>query len=307
MADGVGLAGTASIVKENEELDMKIRLLLKISAYASLILLCLGCTPEEIPDYEGSFDLSVMSFNVRYDEPSDDKNQWNNRKSAIIKLLNNTKPNVFGIQEGLQHQVDYIDKNLSEYAYVGVGRDDGIMAGEYSALFYSKARFSLIESGNFWLSETPDVPSLGWDANNIRIVTWAKLNDTSTGNLFYIFNTHFDHKGRVAQKKSSELLVEKISEINSDNAPVLILGDFNMLVGSSRLRPITSQYDSAQKTAKISDNNRSYNGFGIWLLSRNIDFIFYKDLTPLHYKTVVGDYGVRFVSDHYPIIGHFDF
>lgn len=272
-----------------------------------VLLSLTSCGPLEAPDYIGHSDISIMSFNLRYDEPKDGVNQWENRKQASIKMFNETKPSIFGIQEGLHHQVEFLDKNLSNYKYVGVGRDDGRLAGEYSAIFYVTNRFEVLESGNFWLSETPETPSRGWDANNIRIVTWVKLKDIEKARTIYVFNTHFDHKGTVSQRESSKLLAEKIRNIENPSAPVFITGDFNMLFNNSKLRPITKKYASAQESSAISDGNNSFNAFGKWVLNRNIDHIFYRNATALAYKTIVKNYGPLFISDHYPILAHFNY
>lgn len=170
----------------------------------------LGCEINEISDYKGDFNLSIMSFNLRYDEPADGENQWTKRKESCVKMITNIQPSIFGIQEGLYNQVSYLAENLHNYKYVGVGRDDGHSSGEFAAIFFDTNHFELLENNHFWLSETPETPSLGWDANNIRIVTWAKLKDILNNTVIYVFNTHFDHKGETAQQKSSELLNKKI-------------------------------------------------------------------------------------------------
>lgn len=251
--------------------------------------------------------MNIMSFNLRYDESADEENQWNNRKEAVLTMLNELQPLVIGIQEGLHHQVTYLDENLPAYQYVGVGRDDGETAGEYAAILYDTNHFELLENGDFWLSETPETASLGWDANNIRICTWAKLKDIAADQILYVFNTHFDHKGKIAQEQSSELIVQKVQEIAASDVPVFITGDFNLLIGSKRLEPITEQYAAAHQTAEISDNNKSFNAWGRGIRSRNIDFIFYQHAKPIAYKTIVKDYSVPYISDHYPIFAHFDY
>lgn len=266
-----------------------------------------SCAPTEIEDYLGSADVSIMSFNLRYDEPADGDNQWDNRKEAVITMLTELQPAILGIQEGLHNQVRYLNENLSEYQYVGVGRDDGHSSGEYAAIFYDTTEVELLDDGNFWLSETPDSPSLGWDANNIRICTWAKLRDRSEDKIFYVFNTHYDHKGKTSQLESSELIAETIEEIAEAEAPVFITGDFNMLIGSKRLDPLTSSYLAAHQSAEISDDNKSFNGWGRGILSRNIDFIFYQHAQAVAYKTIVKEYGVPYISDHYPIISHLNY
>lgn len=268
----------------------------------------MGCEQGELSDYKADYDISVMSFNLRYDEPSDKENQWDNRKDACVSMIEDKQPMVFGIQEGLYNQVHFLDENLSKYSFVGVGRDDGHSGGEYAAIFYEFDLLELQENGNFWLSETPEFPSIGWDANNIRIVTWAKFRDLQNNKNIFVFNTHFDHKGKIAQEESSKLLVSKINEIvNETDIPVIITGDFNMLVGNSRLSSIIENYYSARRFALRSDNIPSFNAWGRNILNRSIDFVFYQHLTALSFKTVTTDYGVAYISDHYPIIAHFDY
>ncbi len=278
---------------------------MKVFYFLIALMLIISCKPIEIEDFSGDSDLTVMSFNLRYDEPADEENQWENRKESCITMLNEEMPTVFGIQEGLHNQVSYLDNNLQSYSYIGVGRDDGYSGGEYSAIFYDATTVELIENGDFWLSETPEYPSLGWDANNIRICTWGKFRDIDKNKEFYLFNTHFDHKGKTAQIESSKLIVEKIQEITEPDSPVFITGDFNMLIGNSHLDPIRNNYFSAQRFAERSDDNKSYNAFCLGIISRNIDFIFYNNSRALSYKTLIKNYGVSYISDHYPIITHF--
>lgn len=266
-----------------------------------------GCSGDGPVIWTDSYDISVMSFNLRYDTVEDGENQWDNRKEACLKLIRETNPSIFGIQEGLDNQVAYLDDSLPEYSYVGVGRDDGESSGEYSAIYYDNDQFELIESQSFWLSETPEMPSLGWDANNIRIVTWAHLKDLDHNKSIFIFNTHFDHKGKTAREESAKLLVEKIGEIAHEDAPVFVTGDFNALIGNAIMEPITEAFLNARSTAEEADKKKSFNNWGNKLVSRNIDFIFYNHATALAYRTVTEDFGVPFVSDHYPLIAHFDY
>lgn len=284
-----------------------------IRTQMSIILLCIlaqfSCGSTDSFEWTSDHDLSIMSFNIRYDEEEDGNNKWSNRKEACIQLINTTKPAIFGIQEGLNHQVDYFQENLSQYDYVGVGRDNGSLSGEYAAIFYDTDRFQVVESNTFWLSETPDIPSRGWDANNIRIVTWAHLKDRQQEDRsVFVFNTHFDHLGRISQKESAKLLMQKIHEIAPNDAMVTITGDFNVLISNKALFPITKDFFSARRFADYSDNTKSYNAWNKWFfLKRNIDFIFYKNAHALSFRTLDDDYGVPFISDHYPIITHFNY
>ncbi len=271
----------------------------------SLILLVPQSVKKE--GLQGDFDISILSFNLRYDNPADGENQWQNRKKACIAMLNTFQPSVFGIQEGLNNQVYYLDEHLPDYRYVGVGRNDGHTEGEYAAIFYHAHSFELLEEGRFWLSETPETPSRGWDANNIRMVTWVKLHHRKKDKTIYVFNTHFDHMGVVSQRESSELLVRKIREIADPDVPLFITGDFNMVITCDRLEPITRCYPNTQQFAEISDDHLSFNGFGLGVSRKNIDFIFYKHAKALVHKTIVEDYGVPYIADHYPVLSYFRF
>ena len=273
-----------------------------------LVLLTSSCSKPKEEDWNANSEFSIMSFNLRFDNEEDGENKWSNRKAACLIMLNEYEPSIFGIQEGLYNQVSFLDENLPKYSYIGVGRDDGYSGGEYSAIFYSKEQFDLIKSQNFWLSETPEYSSLGWDANNIRCVTWAHLKDKlHNDKSVFIFNTHFDHKGQVSRVESAKLLVNKIQEITDDNDVVFITGDLNVLIRNKALTPIIKQFYSARRFAKYTDNIKSFNFFGRWYLSRNIDFIFYKNAQALSFRTVSEDYGVPYISDHYPIITHFNY
>lgn len=262
---------------------------------------------KEVFQWTSAYDVSVMSFNVRFDTEEDGDNKWSNRKEAILNMWNATRPSIVGIQEGLQHQVEFLDDNLPEYEYVGVGRDDGQSSGEYAAIYYLAEDFELLASNTFWLSETPDSPSLGWDANNIRIATWAHLKDRDHNRSIFVFNTHFDHKGAVAREESAKLLVEKVKEIVPDNVPVFITGDFNAWISNNLFEPITSRYLDARRFADYTDNEKSFNLWGKWYANWDVDYIFYQNAKALAFRTVKEDFGVPYVSDHYPIITHFNY
>jgi endonuclease/exonuclease/phosphatase family metal-dependent hydrolase len=283
---------------------MKIKIIAVLIAISAIVS---ACTKAEPFEWNKEYDLSVMSFNLRYDTSEDGKNQWSNRKEACISMLKKTKPSILGIQEGLHHQVTYLDENLPDYNYIGVGRDYGDEAGEYNAVYYLKSKFELLESNTFWLSETPDEPSKGWDGDCKRIVTWAKLKDKDTEKEIYIFNTHLDHVGEKAQKEGVKLLVKKIDEIVDEKRPIFITGDFNILSRDEALDPILGRYYSARRFAQYTDNIDSFNFFGNWPLSWNLDYIFYTQADALAFRTVAEDFGVPYISDHYPIITHFNY
>ena len=155
-------------------------------------------------------------------------------------------PDILGIQEGLHTQVSYLDDHLKAYDYVGVGRDDGKTRGEYAAIFYRPDRLKLLGDDTFWLSETPQRISVGWDASMERICTYAFFMDKQTGISFLVFNTHFDHIGKIARQKSAQLILKKINELNKDGWPVIVMGDFNLNDQSQPIQLLSSQLSDAR-------------------------------------------------------------
>ena len=173
--------------------------------------------------------LYVGTYNIRYNNPNDEKegNVWTQRCSHLCDFINFEQPEIFGTQEVLVDQLHDLMKGLDSYGYIGVGRDDGKEKGEYAAIFYKKERLKLLESGNFWLSTTPEKASLGWDAACIRICTWGKFQDKVSGKQFYFFNTHMDHVGTVARRESARLILKRINQL-SKGLPTILTGDFNV-------------------------------------------------------------------------------
>jgi len=175
-------------------------------------------------------DIKVLTYNIWYDNPNNTRNTWADRKAGVIKTLKDLHPDIFGVQEALAHQV--ADLEFRKYKHVGVGRDDGKKAGEYSAIFYDTTRFEKLADHTFWLSKYPDSVGLkGWDAACVRVATWVKLKDRKTGDVFFLFNTHFDHMGDTARLESAKLIKSKIAQI-TEGLPVILTGDFNCRKGS---------------------------------------------------------------------------
>lgn len=179
-----------------------------------------------------SFQLSaqqllVGSYNIRYKNWNDSVqgNVWNKRCQVICDQLNFMAPDVFGAQEVLYGQLQDMKAALDGYDYIGIGRDDGERAGEHEAIFYKTDKIKLLDHGDFWLSETPEKPGLGWDAVCIRICTWGKFSLDET--VFYYFNLHMDHVGVIARREAAKLVVARIREI-AQGAPVVLTGDFNV-------------------------------------------------------------------------------
>ncbi len=170
--------------------------------------------------------IRMVSYNIRYNNPGDNENAWPFRKEKVAGLLAFHKVEIAGLQEVLKDQLDDLETLMPGFGWFGAGRTDGKTEGEFAPVFYLKSRFEILETGTFWLSETPGKPSKGWDAALNRIVTWGKLFDKSAMQSFYIFNTHFDHQGKEARAESARLLTRKIYEV-AGPAPVVVTGDFN--------------------------------------------------------------------------------
>lgn len=274
---------------------MKIRLIFLLSL--AVMLLCGGCG-----SIEKDVEIKYISYNIRYANTSDGDNAWDIRKPATKEMIEREQPDVFGLQEALIGQLQYIDSNFPQYSRVGVGRDDGKEEGEFMAVYYRSDKFKLLKNGDFWLSETPDECSMGWDAACRRIVTWAKLKDKETGKVFYAFNTHLDHVGEVAREQSILLIVKKIDEIvKKDKAPVFLSGDFNSNVNSAIFDPLKSIMKDSRAILPESEWIPTYNNFGNGN-DAMIDYIFYKNAEVLDFKTLNGDYGKPYISDHYPVM-----
>lgn len=247
-----------------------------------------------------------MSYNVRYDNAGDGENAWDNRKHATTAMLEAIKPDVFGVQEAFAYQVEFISENSPAYANVGVGREDGESAGEFMSIFWNKETIEMLEWGTYWLSETPDVPSFGWDAACKRTATWALMKDKRNGRHFYFINTHLDHVGVQARKNGLKLLVERIASMNPDSYPMVLTGDFNMAPYDECLVELDTQMTSTRKIAQKTDSLNTYNAWGNAAPDAEyiIDYIYVSGFKSVpEYRTVTDAYaGKPYVSDHYPII-----
>ena len=248
-------------------------------------------------------ELKVMSYNIRMGIAKDGTNSWEFRCPATIEMLNAQKPDVFGVQEAFEFQIRFIEEYCRDYKSVGVGRDDGKKKGEYMSIFWNKKTVSLLKWGTFWLSETPDKPSRGWDAHCRRTATWALMKDKKTGKKFYFVNTHLDHKGKEAQKNGLKLIVDRIESINPQGYPMILTGDFNIKPDNAALVELDSRMQSTRKIAADTDNHNTFNGWSVKPTDSVIDYIYISGFSSCpQYRTVTEKYAERpFVSDHYPI------
>lgn len=252
-------------------------------------------------------EIRVMTYNIRYASENPGE-EWSLRKDNVAEMVRFHKPDIFGLQEALKIQVDFFEIEFPSYSWVGVGRDDGKSEGEYSPIFFS-TRFSLLDGETFWLSSTPDTPSIGWDAALNRIATTVLLLDNFTNDTIYVYNTHFDHIGRKAREKSAELLINKLNKVDERSAKILI-GDFNVTDTSKAYKILN---DSTMKDAiELSEFNNygvsfTFNGFNHNTISgRKIDHIFVNDKVDILRHAIIGEkINNLYPSDHMPVIVDF--
>lgn len=253
--------------------------------------------------YTQAQPLSVMSYNIRYDNPNDKENAWTqgNRKEKVLQIIQNQKPDIIGIQEGLHHQVKFLSEKLPVYQYVGVGRDDGKESGEYTAIFFNAQKFELIDKGYFWLSQTPEIPSKGWDATCCnRITTWVKLKTKDSS--VYVFNTHFDHEGQVAQLQSALLLKESILPLIEKNHHVILMGDLNITPNHPSISTLKTFLNDTF-TPKKGTNEATFNAFNLKKIpTQRIDYILIsKNIGLQDFEVVKTKIQGLYPSDHFPI------
>lgn len=253
--------------------------------------------------------LRVMTYNIRYDNPNDSLNSWSNRKEKVVELINFYEPDFLGIQEGLTHQVKYLDANLKQYSYVGVGRDDGHEKGEYAAIFYRSDKYRLLAHSHFWLSETPSIPSLGWDAACVRICTYAQLQSKATRKKYWVFNTHFDHVGDMARAESARLILHRIDSLTrEDKLPVILTGDLNLTPGEEPVSILKGLLNDTHDVSIVKPYGPegTFNGFRFAEPPKDrIDYIFVsKSLMVDRYITLDDFYSFRYPSDHLPVMAY---
>jgi len=268
------------------------------------ILVCFMCVLFATATFAQT--ITVGSFNVRYDNPRDSGNLWSARLPRVAALIEFHDFDIVGTQEGLQHQLDGLQALLPGYTYYGIGRDDGALKGEHSAIFIKKDAFAIVDKGDFWLSETPAKPGFGWDARINRICSWVLLQHHVTRKKMYCFNVHYDHQAVIARKESSKLILEKIKTI-AGSTPVILTGDFNGDHSSEWYQLIANSgilLDTYKRAAVPYKPNGTFQGFGPNLNpDQVIDHIF----TSTHFSVsrwgvLTDSYNGKFPSDHFPVL-----
>ncbi len=250
-------------------------------------------------------NIQILSYNIRFNNPSDGINAWPNRSKELAALIQFHHPDVFGLQEALIGQIEDLQAQLPKMKWVGIGRDDGKKNGEFSPIFYNAEKFSEVKKGSFWLSGTPDKPGLGWDAACNRVCTWIILETDKMDRQFLVFNTHFDHIGKQARIESAKLILRKIKELNKENLPVILTGDFNITPEQEPISLLTKELKDSRSISKRAPygptgtfNNFEFNS----LLKDRIDYIFVSDPIEVKEYAVLSDSkDQRYPSDHLPV------
>ena len=247
-----------------------------------------------------------MTFNIRYDNPNDGDNWWEYRKDEVVKLLKYYNAEFIGLQEVMPNQREFVSNNLKTYAHIGHGRDGLNTISESIPIFYKKDKFDLVKSDIFWLSETPDIPSKGWDAALNRIVVYGAFESLTDGDTVHIFNCHFDHRGKEAREKSAELIIQYMKTNDLLNERVIVMGDFNSLPTDKPIN-ILSQYlvDSYhEKSDNVYGPVGTFNQFDVErVLTQRIDYIFSRNVDVKTYRSIDDKRKNNlYPSDHLPVL-----
>ena len=252
-------------------------------------------------------EIKVMSYNIRYLNDHDGENHWDKRKHASINMIREEQPTIFGTQEGVWEQISYFVENLPEYGHIGIGQDDGKMEGEFMSVFYRKDEVELLDGGIFWLSHTPDEPSIGWGASQHRSCTWTKMRAKKSGKEFFYLNTHLDHRSWWARAESVQLILKRVEELTGGSQiPVFITADWNAPSTHEIFKPMQGVLLDAREVAPVTDCRATYNAWkkgGEDNFDRAIDHIFFRNAEAQKFEVLMDKtYGVPFISDHYPVV-----
>jgi len=263
-----------------------------------LLLSILFCLTEA-----NSQELKIMSYNIKYANENDGENSWSLRKDWITVQIQFYEPDVLGVQEAVKSQLIHFTESIDNYNYVGVGRE-GVDQGEFSAILFNRQKIEILENDTFWLSETPDEISKGWDADYNRVCTYALFQNKETEEKFYVFNTHFDHVGDKARLESSKLIIQKIKKLNKEDLPVFLMGDFNLEPETEGIQLISEFLEKSREKATLSFGPKgTYNGYNFTQpVTRRIDYIFTNRKVYIKKYAVLSDSKeLRYPSDHFPV------
>lgn len=248
--------------------------------------------------------VKIISYNIRQSgmPQNDGPHAWPHRKEATLNMIQWEAPSVIGFQELLPDQQNYVRAAFPQYGFVGVGRDNGNDEGECMGVMYLKDKYELLDSKTYWLSETPDQVSMGWDAVCYRTVTCVNLKEIASGRSFWYFNTHLDHIGQVAREESVKLIVNLVDTLVPEGTPVIVGGDLNSGIESTIFKPFEqANLLPARAISPKTSFEGTFNAFGTAPSGIILDHMFARDVTPIEFETLVKDYGAPIISDHYPV------
>ena len=247
--------------------------------------------------------INIMTYNIRLNTDADGINKWDNRKEGIVSLIKNENVDILGIQEALPDQIEYLSNQLKDYNYIGEGRNGG-NSGEYSAIYFNSKKISLKEEETFWLSETPRFASIGWDAAINRIVTLGVFYIKNSKKELIVYNTHFDHIGKVAREKSARMILNHITKNNYQDRQLVVMGDLNSNTDEFPIKVLSEKLDDSFKISNLKDSIGTFNGFDInSKLSDRIDYVFTKNIKIIDYRHIDKKLpNGLWPSDHLPIL-----
>lgn len=255
-------------------------------------------------------NLKLMTYNIRLDVASDGENAWPNRKDFLSSQIQFHDPDILGIQEALPNQVIDLEKSLLQYNQVGIGRE-GEGKGESSNIFYKKEKLKVVETNTFWLSETPNEISIGWDAACHRVCTFALFKEIDSDSIFWVFNTHLDHVGIKAREKAIALILSKMDQLNLYNYPVVLMGDFNLEPAHKSIVALKMKMNDASEISlqKPFGPNGTFNNFEFYKpVTKRIDYIFISknnNLKVKKYAVLTDSKDLKYPSDHFPVYVEF--
>ncbi|NMC21157.1 MAG: endonuclease/exonuclease/phosphatase family protein [Thermogutta sp.] len=264
---------------------------------------------------ESPLRVRVLTFNIRYGTASDGPNHWSHRKDLVIDLIKRGEYDFVGLQEALRFQIDEIRQALPHFQEIGVGREDGKQAGEYSAILYDGRRLRVVEQDTFWLSDTPAVPgSKTWGNNIPRIVTWGRFAESASGRELYVFNTHFDHQSQPSREKSAALLADRLAQ-RDPLRPVVVTGDFNAAEDNPAIRLLKGE--TAGSPIRLLDTFRllhpeakdvgTFHGFRGGTSGGKIDYVFVEPGAKVIRAEILHDSrNGQYPSDHYPVMAEIE-
>lgn len=273
---------------------MRIKRVL-LQTLPSVFLIIFSCS-------NSSKGLKLMTYNIRLDNQEDGINRWDERKKGLVSLIKKSNPDILGIQEGLPNQILYLSKQLNEYSMIGEGRD-GKNNGEYSAIYYKNNKLKLEKDETFWLSKTPEKPTIGWDAALNRIATVGVFTTLNSNKKLVVYNSHFDHIGKIAREKSVNVIINHIKLNDYFKNAIVVMGDFNSVPSETPIKLLKESLDDSFNEIHQKKPFGTFNGFDLKSkLTSRIDYIFTKNLNIYEYKHVSKKLpNGHWPSDHLPI------